>query len=229
MEFRGPEPADFANVRSLNRAFLKLICRPTGGKRLRRQLSPLLEPLMAGLTTMQIQRLANAPFLLFSLRELGDVYWSEIFADDPTGDLFTPLGQPSPESGQLIAAALGFLWQLSSGNPYAARVVSGASLSWCERLSDVTFLKLIQCTAGRDDLLVLRHADNDNLWRKLLIAGINSEPEIRTSAHQCALQTMLTTAQSSANRPLSAAACRGPAPTLQVAEGPRPPACRKKL
>jgi hypothetical protein len=229
MEFRGPEPADFANVRSLNKAFLKQLSLPTAGKRFCGQLSLALEPLMAGLTALQIQRLAKAPFLLFSLRELDDVYWTTIFADDPTGDLFTPPGQPAPESEQLIAAALGFLWQLSSRNPYAARVVSGASLSWCERLSEVTLFHLLQRTAGRDDLLILRLADNDNLWRKLLVAGISSEPEVRAAAQHCVLQTMLTNTQNGSYRALSAAACRVPAPALHVAEGPRIPARRKKL
>jgi hypothetical protein len=229
MEFRGPEPADFENVHSLNKAFLKQLCLPIAGKRLCGQLSHALELLIAGLTDLQIRRLAEAPFLLFSLRELDDAYWSEIFADDPTSDLFAPPGQPTPESEQLMAAALGFLWQLSSRNPYAARVVSGASLSWCERLSEVTLFRLLQRTAGRDDLLVLRLADNDNLWKKLLVAGISSEPEVRAAAQQCVLQTLLTNAQSNSYRSLSAAACRVPAPALHVSEGPRIPARRKKL
>ena len=229
MQFRRPEPADFANVHSLNHAFLKHLCQTTGGKCLRRQLSPALEPLMAGHTTMQIQRLAKAPFLLFSLRELDDAYWSDIFADDTTGDLFTPLERPSAECGQLVAAALGFLWQLSARNPYAVRLLSGASLSWCERLSDATLVRLLQRTAGRGDLLVLRLADNNNIWRKLLVAGISSEPEVRAAAQQCALQTMLTNAHSTPYRELPVAACRMPAPSSQVAEGARTPSRRKKL
>ncbi len=228
MEFRGPEPVDFANVHSLNKAFLKHLCRSNDGERLRRQLSPQLEPLVAGLTGLQIRRLAKAPFLLFSLRELDDDYWSDIFADATTGDLFTPHEQPSTESNQLVAAALAFLWQLSTRNPYAVRILSGASVSWCERMSDVTVVGLLQRTSGRGELLTLRLADNDYLWRKLLTAGISSETEVRAAAQQCALQTMLTYAQTTPYRALSAAACRVPVPSIQVAEGPRRPARRKK-
>jgi hypothetical protein len=229
MNFSGPEPADFANVRSLNAAFLKHLRRPASGKSLRESLSPVLEPMMAALTDLQIRRLADAPFLLFSLRERDDVYWNRLFADDPTADLFTPERSKSDEGGQLVTAALGFLWQLSNSNPYAARVASGASLNWCERLADSTLLCVLQRTSGRRDLLTLRLADNDDLWKKLLVAGISSEREVRMAAQQCALQTMLTSAQSSDYRRLPAAACNAPAPSLQVAEGPESTRRSKKL
>ena len=229
MDFSGPEPADFANVRSLNAAFLKHLRRPASGKSLRESLSPVLEPMMAALTELQIGRLANVPFLLFSLRERDDAYWSSLFADDPTGDLFAPEQSMPDESGQLLAAALGFLWQLSNSNPYAARVACGASLNWCERLADSTLLCVLQRTSGRDDLLVLRFADNDDLWKKLLVAGISSEREVRIAAQQCALQTMLTNAQSSDYRHLPAAACNARAPSIQVADRPESTQRSKKL
>lgn len=220
MDFSGPEPADFANVQSLNDAFLKHLRRPAAGKQLRQGLSPALQPLLAALTDQQVRRLSKVPFLLFSLRERDDSYWSRVFADDPTGDLFAATQSLADDGGQLVAAALGFLWQLSSSNPYAARVASGASVNWCERLADSTLFCLLQRTVGRGDLLVLRLADNNNLWKKLLAAGISSERDVRLAAQQCALQTMLTTAQSSEYRPVSAAACSAASPTLQVAERP---------
>lgn len=229
MDFSGPGQADFANVQSLNNAFLKHVLRPVGGKHLRQSLSPILEPLMAALTDQQARRLSKVPFLLFSLRERDDMYWNRVFADDPTGDLFAATRPPSDEVGQLVSAALGFLWQLSGNNPYAARVASGASVNWCERLADRTLLCLLQRTAGRGDLLMLRFAENDHLWRKLLVAGISSEQEVRVAAQQCALQTMLTNAQSSDYRSMSAAACSTASPSLQVAEGPRPSRSNKKL
>lgn len=229
MDFSGPEAADFANVQSLNTAFLKYLCQPVSGKHLRRQLSPALEPLVAGLTTLQVRRLAEAPFLLFSLRERDDAYWSELFTGDPTRDLFAAAQSPPHDSGQLVAAALGFLWGLSKRNPYAARVTSGASLNWCERLADCTLLQLLQITAGSGDLLVLRLADNDDVWRKLLVAGISSDRDVRAAAQQCALQTMLIYTRSSAYRRVAAAACSVPAPSLRVAEGSDLPVRRKKV
>ena len=228
MEFSGPEPADFTNVRALNHAFLEYLCEPGSGKSLQCQYSPGVEPLVAGLTSLQIGRLAEAPFLLFSLREFDNDYWSGIFSSGPTGDLFTPEALPSDKSQQIMAATLGFLWQLASRNPYAARISSGASLSWCEKLADCTLLQILQCCAGRIDLLVPRLADNDDLWRKLLSAGISSEPEIRAAAQQCALQTLLTGPNDSSYHPLRAAACRLPTNSLQVAEAPASRARRKK-
>lgn len=228
MEFSGPEPADFANVRALNSAFLELLCQPRGGKSLRCQFSPAVEPLVAGLTGLQIGRLAEAPFLLFSLREFDNNYWNGIFSSDPSGDLFTPNELPSNTTQQIIAATIGFLWQLASRNPYAARIASGASLNWCEQLADCTLLQVLQCCVGRTDLLVPRLVDNGNLWRKLLSAGISSEPEIRAAAQQSALQTLLTGSNDSSYHPLRAAACRLPANSLQVAEAPTSRSRRKK-
>lgn len=229
MEFSSPEPADFVNVQSLNHAFLKYLRRPGSGERLRQQLPPTLEQLLAGITDLQIRRLAKTPFLLFSLRERDDAYWSGLFSEDKTADLFTPMQSLSDEAGQIVAATLGYLWQLSRRNPYAVRVASGASQNWCEQLSDCTLLYLLQCAAGRSDLLVLRLADNEELWRKLLGAGISSEQDIRVAAQHCALQTMLTDAQGTAYQRLPAAACGARVPSLQVAEGSNPRSRRKKL
>jgi hypothetical protein len=232
MDFSGPEPADFTNVMALNKAFLKYLCRTDSGRNLRRMLSSEIEPLVAALTATQISRLSEAPFLLFSLREFDDACWRELFAHDPNGDLFRVEELPSDECGQIIAAALGFLWRLSSSNPYSARVVSDATLSWCERLAETTLLRLIRCSARRSDLLIPRLADNDDLWRKLLVAGISSEPLVRAAAQQCALQTLLTGAHSSNYQSLPAAACRLPVQVLQVAEATdktEKPSGRKKL
>jgi hypothetical protein len=228
MEFSGPEPADFANVRALNYAFLEHLCQPGSGHSLRRQFSPGIEPLVAGLTALQIGRLAEAPFLLFSLHEFDDDYWSGIFLAGPTADLFSPDEFPSDKNQQIIAATLGFLWQLASRNPYAARISSGASLNWCERLADRTLLHILQSCAGRTDLLVPRLVDNSDLWTKLLSAGISSEPEVRAAAQQCVLQTLLTDPNSSSYHPLRAAACRLPPNSLQVAETPASRSRRKK-
>ena len=228
MEFSSPEPADFVNIQSLNQAFLNYLRKPGSGKRLRQQLPPSLEQQLAGLTDLQIRRLAKTPFLLLSLRERDDAYWSGLFTEGQTADLFTPMQSSSDEAGPLIAATLGYLWQLSRRNPYAVRVACGASLNWCEHLSDCTLLHLLQRAAGRSDLLVLRLADNESLWRKLLCAGISSEKEVRVAAQHCALQTMLTYAHSTAYQRLQTAACRVPAPSLQVAERLNPPSRGKK-
>lgn len=229
MEFKAPEPVVFANVLSLNVAFLRQLSSAAAGAHLRRGIPAALEPLLTGLTALQIQRLAQSPFLLFSLRELDDTYWTEVFSDDRNHDLFRPVSQPTREDEQLVAAALGFLWQLSFRNPYVARLVSGASLHWCERLSELPLLQVLQRVAGREDLLTLRLAENGNMWQKLLVAGISSEIEIRTAAQQCALQTVLTHTQAHSYRPMSAAACRATSPALQVADESQKRVTKKKL
>ena len=227
MEFSGPAPADFKNVHALNKAFLKYLCGSETGQMLRPMLASEIEQLVAALTVTQIGRLSEAPFLLFSLREFDDACWHELFAHNPNEDLFRAQELPSDECGQIIAAALGFLWRLSSTNPYSARVVSDATLSWCESLAETTLLRLIRCTARRSDILVPRLAANGDFWRKLLVAGISSEPPVRAAAQQCALQTLLTGAQYRSYQSLPAAACRLPVKSLQVAEAIDTPSGRK--
>jgi hypothetical protein len=229
MEFSGPEPTDFTNMQALNRAFLEHLRDAQSGTYLRKAFAPEIEPLVAGLTSLQIRRLSEAPFLLLSLREFDDDCWSEIFVADPTGDLFTAGERPSEQNRQIVAAAIGFLWQLASRNPYAARIASGASLNWCERLADCTLLHILQCAAERSDLLMPRLVNNKDLWRKLMVAGLSSEPQIRAAAHQCALQTLLTVPNTSSYRSMQSAACRIPPNSLQVAERPDSKSRRKKL
>jgi hypothetical protein len=219
MDFSGPEPADFTNVQSLNYAFLSCLRKSTSGVAIRQQFVPALRPVIEGLTDLHIRRLCATPFLLFSLRERDDAYWSFLFDDDPNGDLFK-LATPVDEIGQIVAAGLGFMWQLARRNPYAARLVSGATLNWCEQLAECTLLGVLQRTAGRDDLLRARLADNDEFWGKLLRAGLSSEQDVRAAAHLAALHTLLTQNSADAYAPVRAAACSIPAPSLRVAEKP---------
>jgi len=152
MDFSGPQKAEFNNVRSLNLAFLDSLRTSPDAAVLLEAFSPKLRPLVSGLTDLQSRRLAETPFLLLSLREQDDDYWSVLFADDPNGDLFA-VGPTGGRDRHLAAAALGFLWQLAQHNPYAVRLVSGATINWCERLANCTLLRLLQRTADRTDLL----------------------------------------------------------------------------
>ncbi len=219
MDFSGPQKAEFNNVRSLNQAFLDSLRTSPGTQALLQAFSPKLRPLVAGLTDLQARRLAETPFLLLSLREQDDDFWSVLFADDPTGDLFA-VGSGDGRDNHLAAAALGFLWQLAQRNPYAVRLVSGATTNWCERLGNCTLLHLLQRTADRTDLLRPREAGNSEFWRKLLGPGLSSEPGIRTAAHLSALQSMLTVGRVAQYRDVRAAACKTRSPALRVAEKP---------
>lgn len=217
MDYSGPEPTDFINVQSLNDAFLRCLRTSPGGASIRRQLTPELRLMIEGLTELDIRRLASAPFLLFSLRERDDAYWLFLCSDDVNGDLFAD-SRPASDIRDIVVAGLGFLWQLARRNPYAVRLISGATLNWCERLAECTFLHVMQRTAARSDLLQLRLADNSDFWTKMLRAGLSSEQNVRSAAHLAAMQTLLTTDSSEASIPVRAAACSFAAPSLRVAD-----------
>lgn len=219
MDFSGPQKAEFNNVRSLNRAFLNSLRAPSEVTGLRQAFPPKLCPMVEGLTDLQARRLSEAPFLLLSLREQDDDYWSALFAGDPNGDLFAATSGDRRDR-HLVAAALGFLWQLAQHNPYAVRLVSGATMQWCDRLANCTLLRLLKRTADRADLLRPRLSENSEFWRKLLGPGLSSEPGIRTAAHLSALQSMLTIDRAAQYRDVRAAACKIRPPAISVAEKP---------
>ena len=217
MDFSGPQATDFANVQSLNHAFLKCLRRPSCGRHLRQQLPQKIQRLVEGLTDFQVERLASAPFLLLSLRERDEDYWQALFDDEPGRDLLVAV-DPGTETVQLAIAALAFLWALAKRNPYATRLLSGATLNWCEQLAERTLLQLLQQSAGRRDLLQPRFAGNLHFWNKLLGPGLNSERDVRVAAHLAALQSVLTEAPTTRYRALRAAACSTVVPSLRIAE-----------
>jgi len=122
----------------------------------------------------------------------------------------------------LLTTVVSFLWQLAGRNPYAARLVSGASLGWCERLAECTLLHVLRAAADRDELMQARFAADGDFWRKLLGPGLSSEPGVRHSAHVTCLQWLLTDDPAVHYRRVRSAACDNPVPTLSVAEKPRP-------
>ena len=217
MDFSGPETTDFINVHSLNHAFLSGLRRPTSGRQLRHQMTPRVRPIIRGLTDLQIRRLSATPFLLLSLRERDDAYWQRLFADGATEDLFLTPGS-DVESEQLATAGVAFLWQLARRNSYAARLLSGATIRWCEQLAEHTLLRLLQRTSRYRDLLQPRLAANEQYWLKLLGPGLSSEAQVRNAAYLSALQAILTENPVDTYRPLKAAACSTLVPSLRVAE-----------
>lgn len=219
MEYSGPEAADFRNVRSLNSAFLTRLRSSSPGKDLRRQMGAGVQMMVSGLTDLHIERLSATPFLLFSLRERDSDYWSFLSSDEPGGDLLV-IDTSAGERERLAAACLGFLWQLARRNPYAARLVSGATLSWCEQLAECTLFRVLQRMAGRHDLLQPRRAADAEFWHKLLGPGLSSEQEVRVAAQLSALQLILTEDPAARYRALRVAACSAPAPSRLVADEP---------
>jgi hypothetical protein len=218
MEFEGPSAVDYENVQSLNRAFLALlkrdpVCRRCLGALPSRQAGRLL-----GLSDHQAARLGRTPFLLFSLRERDDRFWEPVFADPGSRDLFAVPPSNSDELGRLIAAGLGFVWQLAKHNPYAARLICGASMHWCEQLTERTFLHVMALAGMQQDILTLRGAADVALWDQLLGSGVSREKAVRRAAHISALQRVLTSAAQPAGSRWATAARATRPPLLRVAD-----------
>ncbi len=183
--FLPPSPADYDNVAALNRAWL------AGA---------------AGLKACERERLARCPFLLFSLKEQNIDWWGAALSEQ------RPLSTGSADR-ELIAAAVGFMWGLADRNPYAARLVSGASVAWCELVTSRPLVDVIDRVAGREDLL-----DSRLEARGLTDDGVSSHARVRRATHLTALQMLLTNAPGPGYRELKTAACRLTKPGLQVAE-----------
>ena len=97
MEYEGLKSDDLANVRALNRAWLDI---SRAGSRRLGELSP-----------RRLDRIAAAPFLLFSLREQDLALWERLLAEDSQQELFR-VNADLP--GDLRARIL----EHSEGNPF---------------------------------------------------------------------------------------------------------------
>lgn len=211
MHFPGPDTADLANVYALNRAFIawqRVRPQEAAGQG---ELPVGMRTRLAALSCEQRERLARVPFLLPSLAEDDEPRWQSLFAEQRTRDLLQCVQPRDEAASTLIAAALGFLWQLSRRNPYAARLLTGASLGWCEQLAGCTLMELFARTLEDRSLLAPRMADSAELWHKLLTAGVSNRRHLRRAARVAALQTVLTERPFRPGRPLAAAACKMPA------------------
>lgn len=210
MQYHGPDPADLANVFVLNSAFIAWQrTRPPEDSR-GRDLPPEVRARLHALNCEQRERLGQAPFLLMSFAEDDDARWRSLFAEQRTRDLLECLRIRDDTASGLLAAGLGFLWQLAQRNPYAARLVSGASLSWCEQLSACTLMDLYSRALEDPTLLAPRMADKPDIWNRLLTAGVSNRRDARRAARVSALQTMLTQRPLRQARSLPAAACKLP-------------------
>jgi hypothetical protein len=164
----------------------------------------------------EASRLARVPFLLMSLDEHDDRRWREVFAAAPNGDLFDAQYRRGEVEDRLTLALLGFLWQLVRRNPHTARLVSGATLEWCDSLAALSLVALY-AQASRCSPLQPRLSGDADFWNKLLGAGISGRQELRLAAHASAMQTVITGSATNVPPRLSAAACNMPAVPTRVA------------
>lgn len=220
MEFSGPVATDFENVRCLNRAFLALLRQDAAARRCLDELPASLAERLRALSDAQADSLASAPFLLFSFRERDDDFWRSRLADRTGGDLFAVAEPPSDGLGRLIAAGLSFVWQLAKQNAYAARIICGASLHWCEELTDNTIFHVLATAGSSPDVLTLRCRADAELWSKLIRGGVSRELQVRQATHISALHALLTRDCLPTRRKWAAAACASRAPSLKIAERP---------
>ena len=210
MNYDGPDRTDLANVFMLNRAFIawqraKPPEAPGAG-----DLPAEARARFAALSGEQREHLARTPFLLMSFAEDDERRWQSLFAEQRTRDLLRCVQARDETASTLIAAGLGFLWQLAQRNPYAVRLVSGASLAWCEQLAACTLMDLFARALDDKTLLAPRMAGDPDLWQKLLTAGVSNRRPLRRAARMAALQSVLTRGSARQYRPLAAAACKMP-------------------
>lgn len=217
MQYPGPQLVDFDDVNALNRAFLTLMRRDSNAQQHLRGLRGDLAKHLLSLSPDQTERLAMAPFLLFSLRERDRRFWDEVHAGMPSRDLFSEQTMTF-QTSRLVAAGLAFIWQLARKNPYALRLICGASVHWCERLADQPLVQVLERATARDDVLTLRSAVDVNVWRKLLTGGVSKQECVRVAAQLSALHMMLTRPYKEPPGTWACAACRTRVPALSVAE-----------
>jgi len=219
MRYLGPDPVDLENVFALNAAFLDWLRGP-GRQVVPSQASPDRLAL-AALDRSRLAYLAKTPFLLVSFADHDEERWRELLDERGSADLFAVPPLRDEQAARLLSTGLAFLWQLAKRNAYAARLVSGASLGWCERLSECTLVGLLARTAGDPTLLGPRMADSKALWAKLLGPGVSARREVRRAARLSALQMLLTECPAARFRPLASAACALPAARTRVQERTR--------
>jgi len=199
MDYPGITEREFADARSLNRAFLDCI---TTAAPPRAVPGTFKEALMA-LEPPQRERLSGAPFLLFDLN-----YPVPGSRRGPSGDLLAENRLMPAREWRVVSAALGFLWSLCRENRYAARLLGGVSSDWCERLADARLLDVLDEAAGFDSLLVPRCHDADLFWQGLLGASRCRHPAEFRAGCCAALHRLLTTGNAEGHVQLAVAACQ---------------------
>lgn len=216
MAFSSPESSDYDNVVALNGAWLGLLQRDN---RLTSGLIGLPDSLRRRITNLgkqQIGHLAATRFLLFSFREGDDRYWTHVLNGSPERDLFA--ASDTDEVDTLISASLGFIWQLARRNPYALRLICGASVYWTERIAEQTFFGLLDAVRSTGDAPGIRFVQQREMWRKLLDSGVSHERITRHAAQMSALQAVLTNPPDSRADSWPLAARSTKTPLLCVAE-----------
>ncbi|MDJ0710239.1 MAG: hypothetical protein QNJ14_07620 [Woeseiaceae bacterium] len=202
MDFERLTRDDLTNVRALNRTWLEL-------ENQQRE--------VARLSHSRVERLAAAPFLLFSFRERDDVLWQSLLGPGMQADLLDRKSLERPELGNLQTAGLAFLWELARRNPFVARVVSGATLAWCNALAAATLADLLG-RVTHEAIIEARFSADDVRLDRLLANGVSRDDEVRRATQLGVLHSLLTDTTDAGYGRLPAAACSTRLPHRKVAD-----------
>lgn len=216
MHYPGPRTTDFREVAALNAAFLRLLGSDEGADQLLAGVATEIGARLCSLDDQAVSRLADAPFLLFSLRETDDDYWDEVNSNAGSYSLFAGSRSECSDRTRLIAASLGYVWQMARQNPYILRLICCASLYWCERIAEQPIMNVINRATATNDLLALRAAGNAGLWRKLLAGGLDRRTNVRTATHHSVLQNLLMRPLRGQGDRWRSAACRTRVPSVSL-------------
>lgn len=204
MYFAGLEKADLADLLELNRGFLELLGAESAGQTILANVPDRIVGRMQSLTGRDRRRLARVPFLLCTCHA-GDVeYWQALLAPGAAGDLFVDRTQQGPGLLRLTSGVIGFAWQLARKNPFAARLLTGASAAWCEEIASQPLLRLIESACRSEDGIRLRMAHEDRFWGHLLRHAVSDDPLIRRAARTSGLQRTLLSTSAPTRLPLAA-------------------------
>jgi hypothetical protein len=195
-EYPGPRQDDYDNVLALNTAYIDATSDLKGPQR---------------------GRLAAAPFLLFSLRENDLDWWRRALGDGRQQDLIEIPELDNPVLRCVQTAGLSFLWQLAQRNPYSVRIVSGATVAWCDLVSELPLLTLLDRIGARGDLIQSRLDAPNSIGTRLLGTGTSASATLRRSSQLSALQELLAGNATDSHARLSSAACNlsGPMRVIQ--------------
>ncbi len=212
MSYACPRSGDFDEVRALNAAFLAVLQAQPEPQRRLNGLPPDLAQRLLNLEDRQLDRLATVPMLLMSFREDDQAVWELKHVHEPATepDAFVPAEN---ECARLLAAGLGFAWQLARRDPYSLRLLTGVTLHWCEYIADQPFLSVLKLASSHANLPVLRASGETSVWHKLLSDGVSATRVVRDAAHLSSVQMRLTMSGKTSTR-WASAACRMGAPAF---------------
>ena len=187
MEFDGLQQGELQTVCTLNREFLRLVRQEPCAFGVASKTAERI----ARLGQRQLERLQSAPFLLFSLQQHEDRLWQSVLAPQVNDELLEHTRWRSQDALHLATDAVGFLWQLAQVNPYAARLVSGGSVEWCEAIAGSCYVELLRRVRQHPGIVSLRDGSQLRLWEKMLGQGTSASRETREAAQYAVLHIFL--------------------------------------